>query len=394
MPPPSQLRKRVSRQEDVKFSVGSTQTSIQIRQSSLLIEIATFRSAADLDQLQEVATGAALEIVQLERGNIWGCLGHLELGSSSVHFNHFSLSARGHGAAPEDRWSFCVFPEHVAGVFNGQQLQPNEVLAYRPGVEFAGTTYGVFADWVFTVEDAMLRRTVRSLFHCELPPCNASCITLRPGSEQIQVLRHLAKDFMIQGGKLAPPLWSSPELDTRQAKLTHCLAKTLLSGQAEHHRRVRSTVSHARIVREMEEYVSAHYGESLCVADLCELADVSERTLRSAFRNVLGVSPNAYLKIHRLHRARIQLQAHTPDATTVTKVALSSGFWHLGHFARDYAIFFGESPSQTLTNQGTSKSCQPPQKLQLPAIRSQGPSLPPSYPLSYPPPSEMPDETK
>jgi AraC family ethanolamine operon transcriptional activator len=32
----------------------------------------------------------------------------------------------------------------------------------------------------------------------------------------------------------------------------------------------------------------------------------------------------------------------------VKAVALSHGFWHLGQFAHDYRVSFGESPSETL----------------------------------------------
>jgi AraC family transcriptional regulator, ethanolamine operon transcriptional activator len=32
----------------------------------------------------------------------------------------------------------------------------------------------------------------------------------------------------------------------------------------------------------------------------------------------------------------------------VKKIALDSGFWHLGHFAKDYHALFGENPSETL----------------------------------------------
>jgi AraC family transcriptional regulator, ethanolamine operon transcriptional activator len=32
----------------------------------------------------------------------------------------------------------------------------------------------------------------------------------------------------------------------------------------------------------------------------------------------------------------------------VKAVALSHGFWHLGQFAHDYRVAFGEAPSETL----------------------------------------------
>jgi AraC family transcriptional regulator, ethanolamine operon transcriptional activator len=34
--------------------------------------------------------------------------------------------------------------------------------------------------------------------------------------------------------------------------------------------------------------------------------------------------------------------------TRIIGVATDWGFWHMGHFARDYRAMFGESPSRTL----------------------------------------------
>lgn len=76
--------------------------------SHKIIELATFQSAADLDRLVEVASGASLKIVQLERGNIHTAIAHVELGRSSVQF--ILISARGRGPVSDERWTFLVFP--------------------------------------------------------------------------------------------------------------------------------------------------------------------------------------------------------------------------------------------------------------------------------------------
>ena len=56
-----------------------------------------------------------------------------------------------------------------------------------------------------------------------------------------------------------------------------------------------------------------------------------------------------YLREIRLKRAREALLAADPcSATSVTEIALDSGFVHLGRFSSEYRNRFGESPSQTL----------------------------------------------
>jgi AraC family ethanolamine operon transcriptional activator len=82
------------------------------------------------------------------------------------------------------------------------------------------------------------------------------------------------------------------------------------------------------------------------IVDICREIRVSERTLQYAF--YAYISPHAYLRICRLNRARAGLTQPSTAKTTVTEVAIGHGFFHLGKFARDYRLHFGEAPSTTL----------------------------------------------
>ncbi|MNI20115.1 transcriptional regulator EutR [compost metagenome] len=84
------------------------------------------------------------------------------------------------------------------------------------------------------------------------------------------------------------------------------------------------------------------------LSDLCRQADVSERTLRSIFKEVFGIGPNRYLHIRRLHRVRAALSTANPGTETVNRIALRFGFSDQGRMAADYHRLFGEYPSQTL----------------------------------------------
>jgi transcriptional regulator GlxA family with amidase domain len=75
---------------------------------------------------------------------------------------------------------------------------------------------------------------------------------------------------------------------------------------------------------------------------------VSERTLEYAFKDVMALTPMAYLSRLRLHRVRKALLTAPPGSTTVSAEALTWGFWHFGEFSRAYRECFGELPSETL----------------------------------------------
>jgi AraC-like DNA-binding protein len=101
-------------------------------------------------------------------------------------------------------------------------------------------------------------------------------------------------------------------------------------------------------VRRVEDYIRHHYAEPLTIEKLAGVAGVSTRTLFAGFRDFRRVTPMTYLKSLRLDKARQALQSgEVSGVTGVTKVALDTGFSHLGRFAKHYHSRFGELPSMT-----------------------------------------------
>ncbi len=91
-----------------------------------------------------------------------------------------------------------------------------------------------------------------------------------------------------------------------------------------------------------------HPSDPLTIADLSRVAGVSDRTLRAAFHDVVGLSPKQYAIAQRLRAAHDALLSADPKVTTVTDIATAHGFFELGQFAARYRKAFGEVPSQTL----------------------------------------------
>ena len=82
--------------------------------------------------------------------------------------------------------------------------------------------------------------------------------------------------------------------------------------------------------------------------DLARAAGVSERTLRTAFHEYFGTSPNRYVQLKHLHGIHRALKAAEPDEATVTQILAEHGEWALSRFAARYRRLFGELPSETL----------------------------------------------
>lgn len=86
----------------------------------------------------------------------------------------------------------------------------------------------------------------------------------------------------------------------------------------------------------------------LSTAALARQCNVSVRALQEGFRQHLGMSPMAYLRVVRLRRAHADLRSAHSSQTTVAAVAQRWGLGHLGRFAAAYQATFGETPVQTL----------------------------------------------
>jgi AraC family ethanolamine operon transcriptional activator len=111
--------------------------------------------------------------------------------------------------------------------------------------------------------------------------------------------------------------------------------------------RPRATREAHRVVRAADEFLRAEPDRPIQREELCTALGVSLRKLHDAFVGTTGMSPQHYLKLRRLVMVRRALRAPSDNPPLVKSAALSNGFWHLGHFARDYRALFGETPSET-----------------------------------------------
>lgn len=101
-----------------------------------------------------------------------------------------------------------------------------------------------------------------------------------------------------------------------------------------------------RTVREAERLMREANGLA-SVHEIAATVAVSVRSLEAGFREWKQETPVAFMRRLRLAAAREQLS--DPDTqTTVTNVALSSGFLHLSRFAQYYVAAFNQHPSETL----------------------------------------------
>ena len=110
----------------------------------------------------------------------------------------------------------------------------------------------------------------------------------------------------------------------------------------------RPKISRREIIGRSMELVERLKDQPVLLGQLAAAAEVSERTLETAFKEYFGISPSRYLQLRQLHQISRALKAADPDTTSVTDVLVRYGVWQFGRLAARYRQLFGELPSETL----------------------------------------------
>jgi AraC family ethanolamine operon transcriptional activator len=245
--------------------------------------------------------------------------------------------------------AYVAFGHRAAGTLNGLPVGPDRMLASMPGIEVEFVVAAGYESVSFLLPPDDIRSHLRGR-HRE------DEFRLPHGVELLTPSPAAAHGLYGWGRRLTDLAARQPEVFDRpqtQSAARVELLETLLAtiGSAAHVEPAPQDLTrqaHSRVVQIAEDYAMTHTVERLYVTALCEAAGVSERTLQYAFKEVMGMTPVAYLTRFRLHRVRQALRAATHGSTTVTTEALKWGFWHFGDFSRAYKACFGELPSETL----------------------------------------------
>jgi AraC family ethanolamine operon transcriptional activator len=141
-----------------------------------------------------------------------------------------------------------------------------------------------------------------------------------------------------------------PESDDRviaaiQSQVLGTVAEVLLSTDKgvgcstppKRYQAMRRAIHHAEGIR-----------HAISVPELASAVGVSRRILELGFREGLDLSPQKFLRWHRMNGMHRELRHGCATTASVTEVANRWGFCELGRTAINYKRLFLESPSETL----------------------------------------------
>ena len=304
--------------------------------------LATVQSR-DIDDLTATAVGWNRECTQLRPGRFFGKIAiahtaHMQMGRVS-----WNTAIQARGQAPHGTRAIAVpIGSNPAPSFYGAAIGGKEVVTEQEGteVDFRGAKTCEFL--LMSVGVSLLQRHAAALWG---EPFESRVVDGRMNLGTVAARTRLAHCWLLVFARVQrdPAALSNPHV---ARMVEHSVLNALLWIAAPPPGR--SLPARRQVLaRRAEEFIRVRIDAPITLFDICDWVGASERSLHLGFLERFGMSPMAYLKVLRLNRARRQLRDAAPG-TSVTDVAMRSGFLHLGRFATDYGRFFGEWPSATL----------------------------------------------
>ncbi|MFG2097462.1 AraC family transcriptional regulator [Streptomyces sp. NPDC048612] len=221
----------------------------------------------------------------------------------------------------------------TAGVVNpgdSQELRP----VRARGTRFLG----------LRIDAALVDQEFRALTgHPPLSPIRFD-FALDLGTSKGRAVRLLVRSLLEQLDSGDPLFQRS---DVQHGQLRSLVTALLLAQPHSHTAELRAggpPPGHPRAVRVALAFIEANLTERISLSDIAQAAHCSPRTISSAFRDRLGLSPLSYVRSLRLDRIRADILASTDPVGTI---AYRWGVSHLGRFASAYRDRFAELPSDT-----------------------------------------------
>ncbi|XOZ34445.1 helix-turn-helix domain-containing protein [Halomonadaceae bacterium KBTZ08] len=295
--------------------------------------------AHDADRHARNLTHWRQEYDQISCGHFYGRLDELALPQVQVFKEHTSQALRQQCTVwPSGLWlGIPALQGEECSRINGLAIDSNDIFCRPGGCDFELVTPVGFDIFGIVIDQQALNRTaaIQGIKLGDTP--EQEYPRLAVPATTLATVRTLLEQIL---DHRSPPI--SPQL---QQEMVILALLELLHERTPNQRAVPSYRHRKFVVNRVKEYINAHNDAPITMTDLCELTNVSRRTLQYSFESIVGISPMQFLRLTRLNRVRRAL-LFEPGAS-VAETAAYWGFWHGGQFAKDYKQLFGETPSET-----------------------------------------------
>lgn len=222
---------------------------------------------------------------------------------------------------------------------------PGEAVVYPAGARISAQWYGLSVALVLAIDRDQYQRISRF--------CGPVCSRPFPFAPKLNLWRGAGRSFSNLVQCLCDECANLEDATGSAVTrgLEELILYSLLRTQVEAEPATTEVVTTRRRrsgVQRTVAYLHANSGRTVTIAELCNVACLSPRSLQIAFVEHYGVGPMTYARILRLEGARRELADGLPGEVGIRDVAQRWGFNNASTFSRLYSRQFGELPSATL----------------------------------------------
>lgn len=301
----------------------------------------------DFVELEEALSAWDHQYQQISPGTFYGRFLHTQNDVLGVYRNRWERAIHYRGA-PKGIVMFAVTLTQTSEAhWMGQRVGVDDMCVQRCGAEAEYFSAPLWDSVVFTIPEAELARQIVDITHDDPGTLLHTHGVVHLTPQLATQVRQAALNYIDTAVRsVATPDAPSP-LPQMAKSTVELMARVLVSAQPQRH--VKSSLNRSRQwVHKVEEFYGQNPNQPIRIGQLCRELGVSERTLRDAFYKLTDTNPLAYLKTQRLNQVYRELRDSDPGEVLIKQLAYANGFFHLGHFCRDYKQLFGESPSETI----------------------------------------------
>jgi AraC family ethanolamine operon transcriptional activator len=303
------------------------------------------RSSIDLEAFVAEVQGFRLELLQIEPGAFTANGFQAYLGDVLIGTADFGRALIQAWISPARAVTIAVRTSQAPTLWQGTSFDHSDILIAGPETEIELASQPGFGVLSASFPEQAFLRAAR-LSGCGFIIDPRKCILLRlPNALAAQPIRGAIRTMISEVIAGPAGALAHERVQTDQDDLLGRIVITA-SGGVPYHPSKTST-ERARALEEAIAAIKERPAEVLTVAALCRILGTSERSLQHAFAERYGIPPARFMKACRLNGARKDLRGVDSHALKVADIANKWGFWHLGQFAKDYRLWFGELPSET-----------------------------------------------
>jgi len=287
---------------------------------------------------------------QLSAGIFFGNVDYLQVDGMEIFELHWGQMIHYQGLTPPGTIGFGL-PLTIEGEsrYLNHSISNGELLIQRSGSEGDLVGSRNFVIQVLTVNEQRFLDKVEQITGLDSRPLLQQISTIKLNPAVADMLRqkfHAVTHQTITDDSMKSQLESN--LARQAEKLLEDIARIVLSSGNDKPPRIR-LMRQRELVRMAKDYIWSQPSLAPRTDTICKVLGASERSLRDAFKTCTGMSAGAYIKTFRLNQVRTLLKSRSPESTLVQDAAHRWGFSHMGQFAADYKLLFGENPSETLS---------------------------------------------